>query len=245
MPVYEPKQVEYTIESGRVSVMREDGTPIPAYWAHPEVGATFPSVALIHDWWGIRPTERRLAQALAQMGYYVIVPDLFNGQTADTAQQAMKLVEALGTRGYSGVDGALRAMEQHTRSNRNVAVVGLGMGGSLAYEAAIKRTDLEAAVSFYGFPQRYLGQLKMAHAPILAIYGSQEPYTRPNVLAHLRQEFAESSLPHELHLLEGAGRDFFDDGSAVASRAWALLAAFLEKYLGSLHRPPAKPAPRA
>ncbi|MCB1642489.1 MAG: dienelactone hydrolase family protein, partial [Xanthomonadales bacterium] len=192
---------------------------------------------LIHDWWGIRPIERRLAQSLAQMGYYVIVPDLFDGETADTPQAAMALVEKLGERGYQAVDAALSVMEKHLRSNRNVAAVGLGMGGSLAYEAAIKRSDLEAAVSFYGFPQRYLGQFENAHAPILAIYGSEEPYTKAPVIERLREELAQSALEHEVHIIPNAGRDFFGDSSRAATQAWEFLAAFLEKHLSGEPRP--------
>jgi dienelactone hydrolase len=105
------------------------------------------------------------------------------------------------------------------------------MGGSLAYEAAIKRTDLEAAVSFYGFPQRYLGQFVEAKTPILAIYGSEEPYTKPPVLKHLRDELAGSPLQHELHVMPGVGRDFFADDDGYATHAWALLETFLEKHL--------------
>lgn len=244
MPVYESKHVEYAIVSGHVTIVLDEGVRMPAYWSHPDVGGTFPAVAFIHDWWGIRPTERRLAHSLAQMGYYVIVPDLFSGLKPQNAQDAMKLVETLGERGYSGVDAALRAMEHHSRSNRNVAAVGLGMGGSLAYEAAIKRTDLEAAVSFYGFPQRFLGQFKQAKAPILAVYGSDEPYTKPGVIQRMKHELAESPLAHEVHIIDNAARDFFDDGGSVATRAWSLLAGFLEKWLGSRYSQPARSAPK-
>jgi carboxymethylenebutenolidase len=231
MPIYESKHVEYATVSGHVDVMMEDGRPLPAYWARPNLGGTFSGVVFVHDWWGIRPLERRLSQLLAQMGYYVLVPDLFDTRVAKTAQQAMEFVQELGSRAYAGVDAALQVMETHSRSNRRVAVVGLGMGGSLAYEAAIKRSDLEAAVSFYGFPQRYMGHFAQAKTPILAIYGSAEPYSKPPVLKRLSEELASAPVGHELHILPGAGRDFFAQEDATATQAWALLEAFLEEHL--------------
>ncbi len=231
MPVYESKHVEYAILSGHIDIMMEDGKPLPAYWARPNLGGTFSGVVFIHDWWGIRPLERRLAQSLSQMGYYVLVPDLFDAQVARDAEQAMQLVQGLGTRAYTAVDAALQVMETHSRSNHRVAVVGLGMGGSLAYEAAIKRKDLEAAVSFYGFPQRYLGQFAEATTPILAVYGSEDPYTKPAVLRRLRDELAASPLQHEVHVMPGVGRDFFGEDDGNATYAWALLEAFLAKHL--------------
>jgi carboxymethylenebutenolidase len=231
MPVYESKHVEYPIVSGHVSVMLDGGVRLPAYWSHPNIGGTFPSAVLIHDWWGITPTERRLAQALGQMGYYVIVPDLFDGATAHTAQEAKQLVESLGTRGYPAVDAALAAMEKHLRSNRHVAAIGLGMGGTLALEAALTRPDLEAAIAFCSFPQRLLGQFAAAKAPILAIFGTDDPYVKAPVIRKLKDELAASTLGHEVHVLDGAGRDFLAAGDHAATQAWALLDAFLEKNL--------------
>lgn len=243
MPIYNPDHVEYRIVSGHIRIAMEDGQQLPAYWSHPAAGDLFPGVALIHDWWGITPIVRRMAHLFAQVGYYVIVPDLFNEQVAATPQDAMRLVEKLGDGGFPRVDAALTALEQHHRCNRDVAAVGIGMGGSLAFEAAIMRTDLEAAVCYYGFPQRYLGRFKDAQTPILAFYGSQEPYIMPNVVERLRRELAASPLPHEVVVLDGAGHDFFSDTLPDPQReygrqAWHKTLAFLEQHLAGPTRPP-------
>ena len=234
MPIYEPSRVEHTITNGHVQIVRENGALLPAYWSHPAMGGTFPAIALIHDWWGITDTERHLANLFAQMGYYVIIPDLFNGKLARTPQEAIGLVEALGEQGFACVNVSLHTLERHVRVNGKVAAVGLGMGGSLAYEAALKRDDLEAAVAYYGFPQRYLGRFKDVKAPILAIFGSDDPYTRLKVVERLESELAQSPLDHEVVRLPGASRDFFSDPAAQAGTlAWTRTLAFLEKYLGT------------
>lgn len=243
MPIYEPNRVEYAITHGHVRVIREDGDPMPAYWSHPDIGGTFPAIALIHDWWGITEVERRLGNLFAQMGYYVIIPDLFNGTVARTPQEAIGLVEALGDQGYSCINTSLQAIERHMRSNGNVAAVGLGMGGSLAYEAALKRADLEAAVAYYGFPQRYLGQFQNAKSPILAIFGDDDPYTRPKVIEQLKRELAQSPEKHEVVTIPNASRDFFRDPMSTAGTlAWDKTLAFLEAHLGGPPRPAATPS---
>jgi carboxymethylenebutenolidase len=236
MPVYQPQHVEYTIVNGRVSIVADDGRQIPAYWSHPDIGGKFPAVAILHDWWGITAVERRLAHLFAQLGYYVIIPDLFDGAQANTPEEAYKLVEALGARSYGCVDTALRVLENHTHTDGHTAAIGLGMGGSLAYEAALVRSDLEASVAYYGFPQRYLGKFKDAKAPILALYGSAEPFVAPQVIDALKRELADAPLEHEVVILEGAGRDFLsetlvpDDTHQPGSIAWSKTLAFLEKH---------------
>jgi carboxymethylenebutenolidase len=235
MPVYHPDRVEYTIVNGRVSIVADDGTQLPAYWSHPDLNGKFPAIAILHDWWGITTVERRMAHLFAQMGYYVIVPDLFDGATARTPEEAYKLVEDKGARGYGYVDTALSVLENHGRTNGHTAAVGLGMGGSLAYEAALHRSDIEAAVSFYGFPQRYIGKFKNAKTPILAVYGSNEPFVASKVIDEMRRELAESPLGHEIVILDGAGRDFLsenlipDTPNQPGSVAWQKMLAFLEK----------------
>jgi len=242
MPVYQPDHVEYAIETGRIQIAHEDGQLLPAYWAHPSTGGLFPGLVLVHDWWGLTDAERHLANLLAQSGYYVIAPDLFDGQVASTPQAAYALVEQLGN-GYPLVDAALRALEQHHRCNRCVAAVGFGLGGTLALQAALSRPDLEAAVAFYGFPQRFSGSFADAHAPILAVYGSAEPHVPPDVLALFRAELADAPLPHEWLTIDGAGRDLFAPGETPeaidhARQAWRALLAFLDRTLAAPSRPP-------
>ena len=153
---------------------------------------------------------------------------------ANTPEEAYKLVEERGKHSYRTVDTALSAIENHIRTDGNTAAVGLGMGGSFAYEAAIKRDSLEVAVSFYGFPQRYFGKFQAAKAPILAIYGSNEPHVSREVIEQLRGELSESHLKHEVVILDGVGRDFLQSNvtsgatEQATALAWAKMLAFLE-----------------
>jgi carboxymethylenebutenolidase len=251
MPIYQPRRVEYAINQGHVNIMREDGRPLPAYWSHPETGSRFPAVALLHDWWGITALERRLANLLAQLGYYVIVPDLFNGHTAATAREALTLVQGLGEDGFPCVNTTLVTLEHHHRTNGHVAAIGLGMGGSLAFEAAVERTDLEAAVACYGFPNRFFGRFRTAKTPILALYGEHEPHVPARSIERLEGEFATAEREQRCIRLPGTGRDVFDapiattiedlETANIATQAWTIILQFLDQYLQRPQRP-ARPA---
>ncbi len=238
MSGYDSNRAEYGFTSGHIQMVMEGGKQLPAYWAHPNTGRLFPAIALIHDWWGITSAIRRIAHRFAQVGYYVIVPDLFDGQVATTPERAIELVKALGDSGYPRVDAALSVLETHNNTNHDVAVVGVGMGGSLAYEAAIIRKDMEAAVVYYGFPQRYFGRLKDTRVPLLAIYGQQEQYVTPADISRVRRELDSNvrNLKHEVLLLPDVGHDFFSDSANESEQIQGHFAlnrtfTFLEKHL--------------
>lgn len=245
MPLYEPDHVEYEVTGGHIQIAMEDGTTLPAYWAHPAIGAKFPGIALIHDWWGVTGVIRRMAMLFAQMGHYVIVPDLYAGRVATTHAEALALLDGLGNTGYPAVNNALRVLETHRHCNGDVAAVGLGMGGSLAFEAAIVRTDLEAAVSFGGFPQRYLGHFKRANTPILAFYGSEDRFIPREIVDRLQTELAACKIepPHQVVILQGASHDVFVDDGADAQQsfqreAWVRTLDFLDELLAGPTLPP-------
>lgn len=212
---FDLKHVEYDIEVGYIDVVLPIGRHLPAYWAYPKLGQQFPGIVLIHDWWGLIPVIRRMADRFAEMGYYVIAPDLFEGQIANTPQLAIELVQTYQSNAFQIVNDALHVLENHHRCNHSVAAVGVGMGGSLAFEAAVSVADIEAAVAYGGFPQRYLGRFKEAYVPICAFYGAYEQYIPPSVIRQLRAELLYSTiktgLGHQIHIVRNHGHAFFDD----------------------------------
>lgn len=238
MPIHDSNRVEFSIDSGHIIIVTDAGQRVPAYWAHPRIGQKFSGICMLHDWWGMNDVTRMVANFFAQMGYYVIAPDMFLGEIAHDAKQAMKLLEKTQETRYDTVDATLSVLESHHRINRSVAAIGIGMGGTLAFEAAIKRGDLEAAVSYAGFPQQYFGQFARSNTPIQAFYGSEEPYTKANIIQKLRNELAKTPLKdeHDVIMIEGAGHDFFsidpDDAmQAITKQVVNHTLTFLEKYL--------------
>lgn len=213
MSIYDAHHMEFTITSSQITIMTDDGIQVPAFLAHPQLGQKFSGIVLIHDWWGVNQDIRQLSNFLAQMGYYVIVPDLFEGQTAVNAKQALELYDEHTPNIYAKVNASLGVLETHHKINRKVAALGVGMGGSMAYEAAIKRTDLEAAIAFGGFPQRYLKQFNEANTPILALYGKEDPYIKPVMVNTLKKILNTSPLKdeHEVKIMEHIKHDFFTD----------------------------------
>jgi len=233
-PLHRP---EYAIESGFIQVML-GAKAIRAYWAYPSGGTKAPGMCLLHDWWGLTLAMRLLADQLAQTGYYVIAPDLYEGQLAHTPKEALAMMERTREGRHLLVDGAITVIETHHLTTSKTAVIGVGMGGTLAYGAALERDDVEAVAAFSGFPHAYLGQFSRAQAPILAVYGEHEPFTKPVVLQALREELAQDPR-HRLVIIPQASHDLFADqvGSPLSRQALALLLAFLDDHIERPKRP--------
>lgn len=227
----EPSHVQHGITTGFITIVA-DAHFLPAFWAYPKTGGLFPGLVLIHEWWGLTAQVRTQARRLAEAGFYVIVPDLFDGQTADTPEQAAELYRQLGDMGVPRVNAALSALDTHDHCNSKIGVIGWHTGGELAYHLALHRTNLRAAVIFYGKPANYLSLMPANETPILAFYGDNDPFTPPQMLATLRATLAHG----QVIVYPGASVGFFNDSLSTyqadaANDAWEKMLNFLYEHL--------------
>lgn len=229
--MFQSRRVQHRITSGYINIVAE-GFYLPAFWAHPEIGGRFPGLVLIHEWWGLTSHVRTQVRRFAEVGFYVIAPDLYDGKIARTAEEALALSQALGDAGPVRVNAAISALKTHNRCNGKIAVIGFQMGGEMAYHAALHHTDLRAAVVFYGKPDDFLPMMPADETPILAFYGDQDPAAPPDVLKHVREALAAAPGHGEVVVYPGATSEFFDDEGAnflpnSASDAWSRTLDFL------------------
>src|SRR5579859_4683530 len=118
--MHRTRLVQHQVTSGFINVVAENHY-LPAFWAHPEIGGTFPALVLIHTWLGLDGYMRRQVRRFAELGFYVIAPDLFDGQVATSDEQGRVLETQFGEVGVAKISAALRALETHNRVNHRVA----------------------------------------------------------------------------------------------------------------------------
>lgn len=228
--------LEHQVKSGYVQVVHEHMT-IRAYSSEPILIGKTSSIVLIHDWWGLNEVVRGFAHHFAQIGFRVLVPDLFSGQLATTVKEAKMLVSQIDDHSYDKVHAVLDVVENHTRSNHRVAAIGVGLGGGFAFHAAIHRKNLEAAIAISGFPQVYFGQFKKAETPILAIYGAKDPFIKLDAMQKLRKELnSRPDVGHEVHIVDNASHitiegDGGTENNAVKMKMRQLMYTFIDKHL--------------
>jgi len=236
----EAKKLQHRITSGYIQVVTDGGQAIPAFWAHPQHGRRFPGLILLHDDRGLSAHTRALVHRFAEVGYYVIAPDLFEGQHPTTLDEAAKAEKHFFPKAPAKVQAALSALESHHKSNNKMAVVGWDFGGTLAYELVSTSTDIMAAVSFYGNPEPYFDKITKNTCPVLAIFGQHDEIVRQHE-SKLREVFIRSGKPHEVIVYPDALHNFYNDflptyNKIAAEDAWIQTIAFLETHQG---KPPA------
>lgn len=229
--MHETRHVQHPITSGYISIIADDHQ-LPAFWAHPQMGAEFPALVLIHESWGLTQHVRSCVRRLAETGFYVIAPDLYDGQIATTPEQAAALAAKLGEAGVPRVGAALGVLEHHNHSNGKVGLVGWQMGGEIALHMTIYRPDIKAAVIFYARPDQYLTMLPAEETPMLCLYGDSDPDIPSDTLDRMRDTLAASPGKGELVIYPQTSTGFFNEtlpeyNAAYASDAWNRMVEFL------------------
>lgn len=125
--------------------------------ARPTPGAP---VLLLHSWWGLNEDMRDLADRLAEDGFTVMAPDLFDGKVLTTIEDAEAFTTAIERGGGLGglnpdrIMGRVEATLDHLLAHPDArgdraAIVALSFGGWYGSEVAAKRSDVAAFVSIY------------------------------------------------------------------------------------------------
>lgn len=229
------RRIQHAIVSGFVQVVVEDRF-LPAFWAHPQLSATFPGLILIHDAYGLTSHMRACVRRLAEVGFYVIAPDLYDGAQATSADQAATLAAGLGATGIPRVSAALRALRTHNHCNGKVGVVGWQMGGELTFQIMMMTTNIRAAVIFYARPDDYLPMLAVEEAPMLCIYGDSDPQIPKAMLDRVEAALTKSPGKGQVVVYPNTESGFFNNllpayNSEHAADALDKLIVFLSDHL--------------
>lgn len=207
-----------------------------AYVVAPRSGSG-PGVLLLHGWWGLTPFVRRLCDRLADDGFVVMAPDLFDGRTAETPDEAEELLGSLS------VDRAADLVLSTPVTLRNlpatddhpIAVVGLSMGASLAFWLATRAPDqIAAAVGFYGTQDI---DFEPATAAFLGHFAEHDELVDDDDVVEMEAHLRLLDKDVEFHRYAGTGHWFIEEDRpaahdpAAATLAWDRTVAFLQRHL--------------
>jgi carboxymethylenebutenolidase len=226
------------------TLVAHDGGELTALVVLPEAG-TGPGVLVLHEIMGINDYIGTVAARLADLGYVVAVPDLFWRIDPEHPLPSDEegLAEALRRVGELDVEEAVRDSDAALAHLSNlpevtgaVAVLGLCLGGTLAFGVAI-RSEPDALVSYYGSGVAdALDGAGAVDCPALFHFGANDEYIPVAEVEAVQGAFADrDDVRIQVHPQAGHA---FDNPSplfhhaAAAQEAWGRTVDFLRRTIG-------------
>lgn len=192
-----------------------------------------PLVVLIHDWYGRLPWLRFYAEGLAHQGFFVVVPDLYDGVATDDAGDAEALMENLDVAtALSQIDDIVQLAR--AEGSERIGLVGFSMGGWLALLHA-QSGAADAVAAYYATLSE--AQHGVIPSPVLLHFAEideweegQDPESFIDLLKDHGTPVTEYSYPGTVHSFANATIGDKVDVDAAAL-AFTRTANFLQKHL--------------
>lgn len=222
---------------GETMTIPRAGSSFNAYVARP-AAAKAPAVLVIQEIFGVNQVMRDITDSFAEAGYLAICPDLFwriepgidiTDQSEADWKRAFELYNAFDI--DKGVKD-LGATIAHARADRGcsgpVGSVGFCLGGLLAFLTAT-RTDIDAAVSYYGvgIDQR-IREADALVTPILLHIAEEDEFVTKAAQATIIEALRNRSLaeiftyPGRNHAFARAGGAHYDAADAAHAQSRTL-----------------------
>ena len=214
------------------------GPDVRAYVAKPEGEGAFPTVIMIHEFWGLNESIVGMADLLAEEGYLVIAPDTFRGSTTTWIPRAIYQVISTQSEDVNAdLDSVYAWLESQPDVDSNrIAIAGFCFGGRTSLTYSLHNSKLAATVIFYGSPETDPEILKKLPGPVLGIFGGADQTIPVAQVNAFDAALSEAGVPHEVTIYEGQPHAFVKEAQGIKAggaqgEAWNQMLAFLEANL--------------
>lgn len=207
-----------------------------AYLALPGQGSG-PGVLLLHAWWGLNDFFKELADRLAAEGFVVLAPDLYDGKTASTIEDAERLGSALDANAREAIGSVTAAAgyllgHPASRGSR-IGAVGFSLGASYATWLSTLKPEVAAVVLFYGGVWQDEGFAKETGAAFLGHFAEHDPYESHEDMRQFEVQLRSAGKQATFFVYPGTGHWFFEEDrpgafdADAAGIAWQATVDFL------------------
>jgi len=215
-----------------------NGTTASGYLAVPSSGSG-PGVVVIQEWWGLVDHIKEVADRFARAGFVALAPDLYDGRTTTSPDEAGKLMMALEIdKAERKLRGAIDYLLSHDAvTSARVGTVGFCMGGQLALYAACANPKVGACVDFYGIHPNVQPALANLQGPVLGFFAERDAFVTPDAARKLERDIRAAGKQVEITIFEGADHAFFNDTrhevfhAAHAKQCWERMLRFFSEHL--------------
>ncbi|MCU1458946.1 MAG: Dienelactone hydrolase [Actinomycetia bacterium] len=205
-----------------------------AYFIEPATGPG-PGVLVIHSWWGLNDGTRAFCDALADEGFSVLAPDLFDGEVPTTLEDAETALATLDINEAASLllasVNALRALTADPRAP--IGAVGFAMGASWALWLSARLPDSVAAVVAYYGTQHI--DFDDSQSEYLLHAAALDPIASTDEMAQTEAWLGLAGRPVTSHVYDDVAHNFAEAGAPdydaeAAALAWERTVDFLRSH---------------
>ncbi len=220
-----------------VTLKQSDGREFRAFVAGPADAKG--AVLIVHDYFGISDATKESVQRLGALGYRSIAVDLYGGKSANSNDDAAKLMQSLDQTTSNKILQA--GLDYLKEPGRKLATIGFSMGGQESLNANLKDPEaVSATVMIYGsgFDKIDRKRLERLQSPVLVIAGGEDTGATQAAINFL-SSMREAKRPCEMLIYPGADHGYaqplFNEGKNYNTEAvrttWMIVEDFLRSHL--------------
>lgn len=173
-----------------IQIKALDGHILEGYLASP-TGSPRAGLLVLQEIFGVTAHMRRVTDEFAAQGFLALAPALFDRLKPGTELPYTQIDEGRNLMLRLAIDdvasdlaGAVATLRAQLPGGTRVGAVGYCWGGAIADLAAC-RTDVDAAVSYYG--RANVGWLnEKPRCPVLYHFGAKDPLIPPEIVQQIR-----------------------------------------------------------
>jgi carboxymethylenebutenolidase len=205
------------------------------YLALPQHGYG-PGVLVFHAWWGLKPFFKEVCDRLAAEGFVALAPDLYQGKTAVTIEEAQALLDQRDFELMRATaTGALAYLRGHAATRGGAAgTLGFSMGGAWAiFLSSLAPEDIAAAVIFYGSES---ANFSAARAAYLGHYAEDDEWEPLDGVQQMEADMRAAGRDVTIYVYPDVKHWFFESDRPeydreAAELAWRRTLDFLREHL--------------
>lgn len=186
-------------------------------------------ILLLHSMYGLRPAVHAAADRLRAAGHEVHVPDLYEGRTADSAEDGMALKEEIGRE-----ELLRRAVTAAAPlSDRGIVYAGFSLGGSIAQNLALGDEKARGLLLLHGTSD-IADDAATDGLPVQLHVADPDPFEPHDWLNAWYLRMGRAGADVEVYRYPGAGHLFTDPDlpdydEEAAEATWKVALGFLEE----------------
>ncbi|MDP1678104.1 MAG: dienelactone hydrolase family protein [Bacteroidota bacterium] len=159
-------------------------------------------ILLFHEWWGLNDYIKQEAQKIRRDigNVTVIAVDLYDGKIATSPDSARAYVGQVNeVRARTIINAAI----EYAGTKAKIATLGWCFGGGWSMQSALMLgKQAVGCVIYYGMPEKDVKKLSTLQCDVLGIFGSQDKFINPAVVAAFEKNMKEAKKKLEVKMYD-------------------------------------------